>query len=267
MASWHPELIPTLVVREAYGTRARDTDWLDGFYPYHEMDAYLGLIAMAWRSSVPEGQRPRDRWTSFWVLLIGLGAILMLGRFTFLFDQANHIPVLGSSREPVRFSLWVSMGVAALAAVGVDRLGRPGAVSTPRRVDPGRRAGPVIDPDHDLYLSPCLDAAQALDRCVSPRPLSLARTRARQGDDSDGSSGRVGLVGCTKRHAGDHTVAPRAVGGPAPTPGPHRSSRLPLARRTHDRAGILDQGTRVGATPEIRLRLDPHLRDCQQAFG
>ena len=40
--SWHPELLPTLVVREAYGTRARDTDWMDGFYPYHEMNAYMG---------------------------------------------------------------------------------------------------------------------------------------------------------------------------------------------------------------------------------
>jgi hypothetical protein len=29
--SWSPELLPTVVVREAYGTRARDTDWMDGF--------------------------------------------------------------------------------------------------------------------------------------------------------------------------------------------------------------------------------------------
>ena len=41
--SWHPELLPTLVIREAYGTRARDTDWMDGFYPYHEMNTYVGL--------------------------------------------------------------------------------------------------------------------------------------------------------------------------------------------------------------------------------
>jgi hypothetical protein len=128
-ASWHPELIPTLVVREAYGTRAHDTDWLNGFYPYHEMDAYLGLIAMALAVVGAGGASTRDRWSTFWVALIGLAAILMLGRFTFLFDQANHIPVLGSSREPVRFSLWVSLGVAALAAVGVERLGRPGTVS------------------------------------------------------------------------------------------------------------------------------------------
>src|SRR3954452_1134386 len=45
-ASWHPELIPTLVMREAYGTRARDTAWMNGFYPYHEMNVYLGLIGL-----------------------------------------------------------------------------------------------------------------------------------------------------------------------------------------------------------------------------
>lgn len=127
-ASWHPELLPTLVVREAYGTRARDTDWLDGFYPYHEMNTYLGLIAMALAVVGAVGPARRDRWANFWVILIGLGAILMLGKFTFLFDHANQIPVLGSSREPVRFHLWVALGVAALAAVGVHRLVRPRAV-------------------------------------------------------------------------------------------------------------------------------------------
>jgi hypothetical protein len=128
-ASWSPELLPTLVVREAYGTRARDTSWMNGYYPYHEMNAYMGLIAMALAVVGAGGPARRDRWTNFWVILIGLGAILMLGRFTFLYDRANHIPVLGSSREPVRFHLWVALGVAALAAVGVERLARPGAVS------------------------------------------------------------------------------------------------------------------------------------------
>jgi hypothetical protein len=128
-ASWHPELIPTLVVREAYGTRARDTDWMDGFYPYHEMDSYLGLIALGLAVVGAGAAAGRDRWSNFWVLLVGLGAVLMLGRFTALLDFAHRIPVLGSSREPVRFHLWVSVGVAALAAVGVERLGRPGAVS------------------------------------------------------------------------------------------------------------------------------------------
>jgi hypothetical protein len=127
--SWHPELLPTLVVREAYGTRARDTDWMDGYYPYHEMNAYMGLIAMGLAVVGAGGIGQRDRWTNFWVLLAGVGGLLMLGRFTCLFDYANRIPILGSSREPVRFHLWVSLAVAALAAVGVERISRPGSVS------------------------------------------------------------------------------------------------------------------------------------------
>jgi hypothetical protein len=127
--SWSPELLPTLVVREAYGTRARDTDWMDGFYPYHEMNTYMGLIAIVLAVIGAGGTAARDRWVSFWVILIGIGCLLMLGRFTLLFDHAHRLPVIGSSREPVRFHLWVSLGVAALAACGVERLGRPGTVS------------------------------------------------------------------------------------------------------------------------------------------
>ncbi|MGC8638661.1 MAG: YfhO family protein [Isosphaeraceae bacterium] len=127
-ASWSPELLPTLVAREAYGTRARDTDWMNGYYPYHEMNTYLGILGLvlAWLGAGGPGQR--DRWTNFWVLLAAVGGILMLGKFTFLYDKANLIPVLGSSREPVRFHLWVSLAVAALAAVAVERLARPVAV-------------------------------------------------------------------------------------------------------------------------------------------
>jgi hypothetical protein len=125
--SWHPELLPTLLVREAYGTRARDTDWMDGFYPYHEMNAYLGITALM--LAVVGAARSGDRWVGFWVLLAGVSVMLMLGRFTFLFDLAHRIPIVGSSRIPVRFHLWLTMAVAALAAVGVDRLAKPGAVS------------------------------------------------------------------------------------------------------------------------------------------
>ena len=56
--SWSPELLPTLLVREAYGTHARDTDWLDGFYPYQEMDTYLGAIALG-LAVVGGGRLPR----------------------------------------------------------------------------------------------------------------------------------------------------------------------------------------------------------------
>jgi hypothetical protein len=127
--SWMPELLPTLVVREAYGTRAHNTDWMHGFYPYHEMNAYMGLLAMALAVIGAGGAAARDRWVNFWLIVIGVGVVLMLGRFTCLFDFAHRVPVLGSSREPVRFHLWVSLAVAAVASVGVERLARPGAVS------------------------------------------------------------------------------------------------------------------------------------------
>jgi hypothetical protein len=127
-ASWSPELLPTMIIREAYGTRARDTDWPDGYYPYHEMDTYLGLMGLALAVIGAGGPGLRDRWCNFWVLLAAVGSVLMLGRFTFLYDHASRIPILGSSREPVRFHLWVSLAVAALAAVGVERLARPGAI-------------------------------------------------------------------------------------------------------------------------------------------
>jgi len=128
-ASWSPELIPTIALREAYGTRARDTDWMDGYYPYHEMDTYLGLIGLALAVVGAAGAGARDRWATFWALLAITSGLLMLGRFTFVFDYAHKIPIVGSSREPVRFHLWASLAVAALAGLGVERLQRPGVVS------------------------------------------------------------------------------------------------------------------------------------------
>ena len=124
--SWSPELLPTLVVREAYGTLARDTDWPDGYYPYHEMNAYLGLIGLA--MAVVGAGAGRDRWVASWIVLAGVGSVFMLGRYTALFDYMNLVPVVGASRIPVRYHLWVSLAVAALAGVGVDRLSRPGRV-------------------------------------------------------------------------------------------------------------------------------------------
>jgi Bacterial membrane protein YfhO len=124
--SWSPELLPTLVIREAYGTLARDTDWTDGYYPYHEMNAYLGLIGMA--LAVVGAGACRDRWVGAWVVLCGVGVLFMLGRYSCLFDYMNLVPIVGASRIPVRYHLWVSLAVAALASVGVDRLSRPGRV-------------------------------------------------------------------------------------------------------------------------------------------
>ncbi len=126
LGSWHPELLPTLIVREAYGTRARDTDWMDGFYPYHEMNVYLGVVGLI--LAILGAAAYRDRWAGFWLVLGGIGLLLMLGRYTFLMDHFPSIPVIGRGRVPVRYHLWVAVAAGALAAVGADRLARPGRV-------------------------------------------------------------------------------------------------------------------------------------------
>jgi hypothetical protein len=124
--SWSPELLPTLLVREAYGTRARDTDWMDGFYPYHEMNIYMGIVGLG--LAMLGAAAYRDRWVGFWVLLAIVGTLLMLGRYSAAFDVMPKVPLIGSSRIPVRYHLWVALAVAALAGVGADRLVLPGRV-------------------------------------------------------------------------------------------------------------------------------------------
>ena len=120
--SWHPQLLPALLVREAYGTRARDTDWMDGFFPYHEMNTYMSLLGLA--LAVVGTAAYRVRWVGFWILLAGAALVLMMGRYTVFYDLWYRVPILGSGRIPVRYHLWLATAVAALAAVGVDRLAR-----------------------------------------------------------------------------------------------------------------------------------------------
>ena len=121
-ASWHPELLPTMVVREAYGTRARDTDWMDGFYPYHEMNTYLGLIAIVLAVVVPGKASARPLGHVLGLAGRALPWCSCSGSSRFCSTMRNKIPIAGSSREPVRFHLWAAMGVAALGGRGVERL-------------------------------------------------------------------------------------------------------------------------------------------------
>ena len=152
--SWHPELLPTMVVREAYGTRARDTDWMNGFYPYHEMNTYLGLIAIVLAVVGAGESRRSDRWVTFWVLLLGLAVVLMLGKFTFLFDYAHRIPIAG---QLARAGAVSSLGGAG----GRGARGRRGRATGPKRggvasigTGRGRLAARAFDPDPLLLCTP-----------------------------------------------------------------------------------------------------------------
>ena len=186
--SWHPELLPTLIVREAYGTRARDTDWMDGFYPYHEMNAYVGVLGIGLAVLGAAGYR--DRWVGFWVLLGAIGGVLMLGKFTAVFDLMPMVPVVGKSRIPVRYHLWVTLAVSALASVGADRLSPAGEGSLagggPDDPDPGRR----LASDRRLCLLARVHRDPALEYRLSRGPIRLARPGTGDRDLQNGGGPR-----------------------------------------------------------------------------
>ena len=71
----------------------------------------------------------------------------------------TRFPSLGSSREPVRFHLWAAMGVAALAAVGVERLVRSPGVSLRPGLIVAVLARRALDPDRPLCLRSGLDSS------------------------------------------------------------------------------------------------------------
>ena len=127
LGSWSPELLPTLVVREAYGTRARYR--LDGRLLSLSRDGHLHGVDR----HRPGGRwcrrgRTRDRWANFWVMLIGVGCLLMLGGLLF----CTTMPI-GCQCSAARGAGAVPhVGFAGCGGAGGLRrrtVGRPGAVS------------------------------------------------------------------------------------------------------------------------------------------
>ena len=157
------------------------------------MDVYLGALGLS-LALIGAGAW-RDRWVGFWVALAALGAVMMLGRYTFLFDRMNRVPVLGSARIPVRYHLWVTLGVAALASVGVDRLSRPGKVRirVGRMGDADPRAGRAGDRPERLRAG--LGWSRSLDLAVCAHAEPPAGRRADVGGRAIGRAGDPRLAG------------------------------------------------------------------------
>ena len=144
--SWHPELLPTMVVREAYGTRARDTDWMDGYYPYHEMNTYLGLIAIVLAIAGAGGKPARP-----------LGDVLGFARGARPGAHARevHLPVRLCASDSDSGELARAGAIPPLAGDGgggaCGRRGRAAGAQArgvaPARFDRGGLAHRALDPD------------------------------------------------------------------------------------------------------------------------
>lgn len=126
--SWHPELLPTLFLPHAFGSRSHNTDWMDGYYWYHEMYTYLGVSVLLiafygitqWRQS----------WIFGHLVLTVFSLLFMMGRYLLLYDVFEYLPILSAMRAPVRESVWLGLTIGSLAAAGVQFLiDRPTSVS------------------------------------------------------------------------------------------------------------------------------------------
>ena len=263
--SWGPELLPTLVFREAYGTLPRDTDWLDGYYPYHEMNAYMGLVGLA--LAIVGAGAWRDRWVATWILLAGLGGLFMLGKFTALFDYMNYVPVVGASRDP-----------GPVSPLGLDRRGGPGggrrrplgdAGCRPAPDGPGRLddLGGGLGGTPRLHLRADLDGHRAeVEHARAPRAFPLARPRdghRRRADRGD----RPGGLGVRVEGGEVDPAIPSGVAGVGlADPDPGGPAGITLGGRPDHRPGLLHRPARVGPADRGRPGDDPGLRD-RRAIG
>ncbi len=110
--SFHPLLTATLALPYLQGAPHPEGSI--------ELMGYLGLLPLALGWLALGRPRRRDVW--LYAALAGLGLVMALGRWNPLYGALSHVPVLNLFRVPARYLLWTSLGLATLAAYGLDRL-------------------------------------------------------------------------------------------------------------------------------------------------
>lgn len=108
MHSFHPALLPTLAV------------------PVSPIDAELysrvGVVALCATAVALSSLGAAPARVRAWVVVLGLSALLMLGRYFPPLARAVHgLPVVGVLRGPVRHNFELALAVTVLAAYGFDR--------------------------------------------------------------------------------------------------------------------------------------------------
>ncbi len=110
--SFHPLLVATLALPYLRGAPHPEGSI--------ELMGYVGLLplALAWLAV----WQPRSRRPWPYLALTALGLFMALGRWNPLYPLLQHVPLLNLFRVPARYLLWTSLGLAALAGLGLSHL-------------------------------------------------------------------------------------------------------------------------------------------------
>ncbi len=171
--SWGPELLPTLVMREAYGTRAQHR--LDRrVLPLPRDELLHGLD----RHRTGVRRRRRSRRSRPLVSILGaLDRMRVRADARQVHFSVRLCPPGPGAGQLARAGAFPPLGVAGNRRAGKRRRRaawprRP--CLAPRRSDRGGCLGLAFDSDHDVCVSTGLARAQALDADAPPRSLPVA---------------------------------------------------------------------------------------------
>ncbi len=81
---------------------------------------FIGVIPLLLASLAFTRKRSNPAW--FFVALGVIGLLIALGKYTPIYSVVHSLPVLNGLRVPARFVLLTNFSLAALAAIGVERL-------------------------------------------------------------------------------------------------------------------------------------------------
>jgi hypothetical protein len=127
-----PERLITFLLPNFFGNSSTGSYWGRDAGFYIQLCGYMGVLPVL--LSLVALKERRDGYSGFFFAFCGLALVLVLGRFTPIYETFYHIPVLNYFRIPTRFLQWLAFGMAVLSGLGLDRVlrARPGEIHRDR---------------------------------------------------------------------------------------------------------------------------------------
>lgn len=120
-------LLPELTLSTGHELNAPDGSFRpdllrDFLFPGIHCELYVGLLPLALVGYAVYRRHQLSAAVRCWVFVAGAALLLMLGHFGPLWDYVSDLPILRNFRFPVRHDISLSLAVAVLSAVAIDRL-------------------------------------------------------------------------------------------------------------------------------------------------